>query len=447
MLTPDQVKPYLCATDVRSRELADRYFSSSLVPLLSADQWWEILDTNDDFLVSHYSQRIIASAQTPASIGRMVDWDNGHLKRPKQDREAEGSLLRKLPILALMEHRELIRSTVSDRKTIADVDARLALSSHSSEQLWNELEAIAIDYDQKAYSQLPIRAGDIVILLSQDRDFTIPRAVAGVDGALASSEGFGQSWMPIFALDLLGKSRHTDSIDRLIRTIEHRENVWDDAAASEAAEALIRIGGNDVIDAMAALMQRHEPSWNGSLCDYVANLRTPAVETIIVAELLRCVDPGDATMVATTLVDLCTTDPVALDKMREMVNTGTWSTIMSDPIPDLIALAEITGWSPPELPHWRDIENLPARKSELQHEFRKHVLGGNTDIEQIMDRLRDKFDFDAPDDSTADFEDMDSFPTIQHAAPTTFVRESPKIGRNDPCPCGSGKKYKKCCAT
>lgn len=25
-----------------------------------------------------------------------------------------------------------------------------------------------------------------------------------------------------------------------------------------------------------------------------------------------------------------------------------------------------------------------------------------------------------------------------------IVRESPKIGRNDPCPCGSGKKYKKC---
>ncbi len=25
------------------------------------------------------------------------------------------------------------------------------------------------------------------------------------------------------------------------------------------------------------------------------------------------------------------------------------------------------------------------------------------------------------------------------------VRVGPKIGRNDPCPCGSGKKYKKCC--
>jgi SEC-C motif-containing protein len=29
--------------------------------------------------------------------------------------------------------------------------------------------------------------------------------------------------------------------------------------------------------------------------------------------------------------------------------------------------------------------------------------------------------------------------------PTTIVREEPKVGRNDPCPCGSGKKYKHCC--
>lgn len=31
------------------------------------------------------------------------------------------------------------------------------------------------------------------------------------------------------------------------------------------------------------------------------------------------------------------------------------------------------------------------------------------------------------------------------AAPTTVKREKEKVGRNDPCPCGSGKKYKKCC--
>lgn len=28
---------------------------------------------------------------------------------------------------------------------------------------------------------------------------------------------------------------------------------------------------------------------------------------------------------------------------------------------------------------------------------------------------------------------------------TTYRRETPKVGRNEPCPCGSGKKFKKCC--
>ena len=31
------------------------------------------------------------------------------------------------------------------------------------------------------------------------------------------------------------------------------------------------------------------------------------------------------------------------------------------------------------------------------------------------------------------------------AKPVTIRREAPKVGRNDPCPCGSGKKYKQCC--
>jgi preprotein translocase subunit SecA len=32
-----------------------------------------------------------------------------------------------------------------------------------------------------------------------------------------------------------------------------------------------------------------------------------------------------------------------------------------------------------------------------------------------------------------------------HAPVEQYVRATPKIGRNDPCPCGSGKKHKKCC--
>ena len=33
-----------------------------------------------------------------------------------------------------------------------------------------------------------------------------------------------------------------------------------------------------------------------------------------------------------------------------------------------------------------------------------------------------------------------------HEAVKPIVNKAEKVGRNDPCPCGSGKKFKKCCA-
>ena len=40
---------------------------------------------------------------------------------------------------------------------------------------------------------------------------------------------------------------------------------------------------------------------------------------------------------------------------------------------------------------------------------------------------------------------MNCPPEYQGPLTPTIERETPKVGRNDPCPCGSGNKYKKCC--
>ena len=39
------------------------------------------------------------------------------------------------------------------------------------------------------------------------------------------------------------------------------------------------------------------------------------------------------------------------------------------------------------------------------------------------------------------------FKSAQRQKPQTVIRKGEKVGRNDPCPCGSGKKYKKCCGS
>ncbi len=47
--------------------------------------------------------------------------------------------------------------------------------------------------------------------------------------------------------------------------------------------------------------------------------------------------------------------------------------------------------------------------------------------------------------SPAVLDDDPASPDLQRAPSAGSRREGAKIGRNDPCPCGSGKKHKKCC--
>lgn len=42
-------------------------------------------------------------------------------------------------------------------------------------------------------------------------------------------------------------------------------------------------------------------------------------------------------------------------------------------------------------------------------------------------------------------EAFSSQPRMRNSEDMTVVYEKPIIGRNEPCPCGSGLKYKKCC--
>ena len=66
------------------------------------------------------------------------------------------------------------------------------------------------------------------------------------------------------------------------------------------------------------------------------------------------------------------------------------------------------------------------------------------DPEEIRDRqIRERMDELIDRDEWNDPEDDLFAPPAE--APETYTRPTPKVGRNDPCPCGSGKKYKKCC--
>nr|WP_319493089.1 HEAT repeat domain-containing protein [uncultured Desulfobacter sp.] len=69
----------------------------------------------------------------------------------------------------------------------------------------------------------------------------------------------------------------------------------------------------------------------------------------------------------------------------------------------------------------------------------------NTDIPELP-KIRKKREQDEKQQGLREQELNDMFNSMENIRKAIpFQRDTQKIGRNDPCPCGSGKKYKKCC--
>ncbi len=80
-----------------------------------------------------------------------------------------------------------------------------------------------------------------------------------------------------------------------------------------------------------------------------------------------------------------------------------------------------------DIDHIGDLEDV-----EIDMGLREH-----RETERELTEMRKRFQ--VLGDKMWDFLDDDEKATLP------FARAQPKVGRNDPCPCGSGKKYKKCC--
>lgn len=70
------------------------------------------------------------------------------------------------------------------------------------------------------------------------------------------------------------------------------------------------------------------------------------------------------------------------------------------------------------------------------------------DMSDLDRAVIDKLTESAPELIPAAIDDLYAWRTTTYPDETVTIDDIPppaKIGRNDPCPCGSGKKYKKCC--
>ncbi len=100
---------------------------------------------------------------------------------------------------------------------------------------------------------------------------------------------------------------------------------------------------------------------------------------------------------------------------------------------------------------WKKLEILGARKGQRDDTVGEVIFAAYFTDNGEDKVLREDSKFQKVDgrwlydelNSSIQKSEQKSQPEPKKTGP--IVRDKPKVGRNDPCPCGSGKKFKKCC--
>lgn len=100
-----------------------------------------------------------------------------------------------------------------------------------------------------------------------------------------------------------------------------------------------------------------------------------------------------------------------------------------------VNLADITEWSKTSV--WNGLEILETK--DLGNDKAVVSFAARFTQQGKEQNHREKSQFEREDGKWR-------FVTGEQLKNPTVRYETPRAGRNDPCPCGSGKKFKKCCA-
>jgi HEAT repeat protein len=285
-------------------------------------------------------------------------------------------------------------------------------------------EQIDAVQDAEALVRLLIDAGEDLPPRLRERILAfgpevIPPLVAlAEDEALSLATAPGEGWGPIHAVDLLADLHAEAAVQPMLSLLANTE--WMTIIHGRVIQGLPRLGPPVLEPALAAYAGTSDPDLRRSLASVLAELKVhdERVYQILTGELEENLELG-----AMHLAEYG--DPRALPLLSAAIDRYE---SRGDQIMINHALVELRA----------AIEDLGG---ELTPEQRAK-------IDRILEPdERRRREFRAAIERLAEQEALETLSARGHAlAPEPHPsRAARKIGRNDPCPCGSGKKYKKCC--
>ena len=246
--------------------------------------------------------------------------------------------------------------------------------------------------------------------------------------------GPGSGWSPLHAIHILALIKSTEAFELLLDIIRYHEDDLSDWVTEDAASLLVAFG-EDFIEPIKDFTNDEtlETFARSAATSALAALgkKFPHHQNDIkkhLTELLKTTHDGTfAGLVAHDLASFH--DPSVIPDIRRAFEDG----IIDDPyIPEDEVVAAINGvFSDMDA---RDFKRNPA--DPLNHFSRENI----ENLHMINYEEDDEDDDEIEDEIDSVLKDDYSEPVMEEIKP-----KEKKIGRNELCPCGSGKKYKKCC--
>jgi hypothetical protein len=411
-LTEDRVKEAILSPDRDVREAAVYYFSQSfsidldIMPLAIRliDQYGQ----DEAFEMYSFLKVLIQTDET-------VLWLVEQVKKCGEPDEEYGyvhavrSALVHADAGLLQNHDDtILQLDELDEKEKDTIRQRVRFASQPPDDLWLQLEDFCKRSDKLTIVPEDLDlADDLVEALGRHPDFCAPKVLASLNGEPADN------WLELCAVRLAGEMRLQEPIPQIVALLDEP----DDWIFEEGHRVLVKIGGDKVVEELA----RVYPAGSTDLRSLAASILENIHSDLSVETCLNLFETEEDHHIRCSLLQsaLMNFSSEGIEPARQLIVTTPLDLELLEVRSDLLIACKVIGERFPEFDAWEeDAKNDVA--------FRKNWYRTNGFLPNL-----DEFDLD-------DEEELDEPPL------ETVIRQA-HVGRNDPCPCGSGKKFKKCC--
>ncbi len=259
-------------------------------------------------------------------------------------------------------------------------------------------------------------------------------------------------WLELALVTLAGQMRLEEAVPILVERL-HED---DFELVHYCAAALAQIGTDTVVRTIAEHWPEGQSDFRESAANVLQSIHTD-LSTEKCLEFLRAENPeNDDVWDSLAEALLAQFVAEAVEPIREIVldREDSPDPVETPLVSPLVSACTVMGTSFAEYEQWYqelaecswgrgDYE--PARiRENFTREFEQEEEDEEDFDEEWADQFGEDYEDDYDEEDDLDDGELDEGPDV--FPPVEPIRNTgPVIGRNDPCPCGSGKKFKKCC--